>query len=255
MNKNQWILDCYSNDNYSDNQHSSAGTSLTPSPVIRVIIENQMYTVSVDILYQLFSRCGTVLKIIMFNKNHQVQALIQFSDITGSIQAKTNFDGQSAFQGVTPGFNLMKIEYSKLQNINVKYNNNKSRDYTILPQNGTSLNGSFANTTYLNHHPESDISSSILNSTLGIPNAAAAASFNPLTSAAMNLNGHANSNSSLAALNSRYLALTNVLPTTNLNSFINHTNAAAAAAVFAGIPTNFVLTPVVHVSGLNPEVC
>ena len=129
-----------------------ADVSLTPSPVIRVIIENQIYPITLDGLYQAFSRLGgKVLRIVTFQKNQQLQALVQFGDIATAIQAKTSYDGQSCYPGSSAGFNVMRIEYSKLQNLIVKYNNDKSRDYTasatVSNGNGISfMNGQCATT-------------------------------------------------------------------------------------------------------------
>ncbi|CAF3881695.1 unnamed protein product [Rotaria sp. Silwood2] len=80
-----------------------------PNCVLRVSIINLLYPVTIDI----FSKFGTVLKIITFTKNDKFQALIQLKDPTGAAQAK-----------------LLQIEYSKLLSLTVKYNNDKSRDYT-----------------------------------------------------------------------------------------------------------------------------
>jgi polypyrimidine tract-binding protein 2 len=73
-----------------------------------------------------FSRAGKVSKIVTFTKNGSFQALIQFNDVSNAIQAKHLLDGQNLFHSA----NTLRIEFSKLQQLNVKYNNDKSRDYT-----------------------------------------------------------------------------------------------------------------------------
>ena len=40
--------------------------------VLRVIVENMLYPVSIDVLKQIFSRFGQVLKIVTFSKNGNV---------------------------------------------------------------------------------------------------------------------------------------------------------------------------------------
>uniref|UniRef100_A0A915IM33 RRM domain-containing protein n=1 Tax=Romanomermis culicivorax TaxID=13658 RepID=A0A915IM33_ROMCU len=67
----------------------SSQTQNQPNSVLRVIIENMLYPVTLDILYQIFSRFGKVLRIITFTKNNTFQALIQFSDASSSQMAKT----------------------------------------------------------------------------------------------------------------------------------------------------------------------
>ena len=40
-----------------------------PNHVLRVVVENMIYTVTLNVLYQIFSKFGPVLKIITFTKN------------------------------------------------------------------------------------------------------------------------------------------------------------------------------------------
>ncbi|KAK2831638.1 hypothetical protein Q7C36_016724 [Tachysurus vachellii] len=107
----------------------SAGESVLippPSPVLRIIIDNMFYPVTLDVLQQIFSKFGTVMKIITFTKNNQFQALLQFSDPVNAQQAKLSLDGQNIYNSCC----TLRIDFSKLVNLNVKYNNDKSRDYT-----------------------------------------------------------------------------------------------------------------------------
>ena len=101
--------------------------------VLRVVVENMMYPITLEILHKIFSKFGTVLKTIIFNKNNQFQALIQMGDAVQSQTAKLSLDGQNIYNGCC----TLRIEYSKLSSLNVKYNNDKSRDYTRtdLPSN------------------------------------------------------------------------------------------------------------------------
>ncbi|XP_064477110.1 polypyrimidine tract-binding protein 2-like [Ornithodoros turicata] len=102
------------------------GDSGGPNTVLRVIIDNQIYPVSLDLLHSIFSRAGKVLKIVTFTKNNTFQALIQFCDMMGAQAAKLALDGQNIYNACC----TLRIEYSKLNNLNVKYNNDKSRDFT-----------------------------------------------------------------------------------------------------------------------------
>ncbi|CAL8314497.1 polypyrimidine tract-binding protein 2 [Gadus morhua] len=97
-----------------------------PSPVLRIIIDNMFYPVTLDVLQQIFSKFGTVMKIITFTKNNQFQALLQFSDPVNAQQAKLSLDGQNIYNSCC----TLRIDFSKLVSLNVKYNNDKSRDYT-----------------------------------------------------------------------------------------------------------------------------
>ncbi|XP_053558809.1 polypyrimidine tract-binding protein 1 isoform X2 [Bombina bombina] len=96
------------------------------SPVLRVIVENLFYPVTLDVLHQIFSKFGTVLKIITFTKNNQFQALLQYGDPLSAQHAKLSLDGQNIYNACC----TLRIDFSKLTSLNVKYNNDKSRDYT-----------------------------------------------------------------------------------------------------------------------------
>ena len=67
------------------------------------------------------------------------QALVQMSESNAAQQAKQNMENQNVFSGLTFFSYLngkkfrcctLRIDYSKLSTLNVKYNNDKSRDYT-----------------------------------------------------------------------------------------------------------------------------
>uniref|UniRef100_A0A7N6AWY1 RRM domain-containing protein n=1 Tax=Anabas testudineus TaxID=64144 RepID=A0A7N6AWY1_ANATE len=105
---------------------SSMAGAASQSPVLRVIVENLFYPVTLDVLHQIFSKFGTVLKIITFTKNNQFQALIQYADGMTAQHAKLSLDGQNIYNACC----TLRISFSKLTSLNVKYNNDKSRDYT-----------------------------------------------------------------------------------------------------------------------------
>ncbi|XP_052685895.1 polypyrimidine tract-binding protein 3-like isoform X2 [Crassostrea angulata] len=93
---------------------------------LRIIVEHLVYPVGIEVLYQIFSKFGKVLKMIIFTKNNSFQALIQMSDPVAANAAKLSLDGQNIYNGCC----TLRIDYSKLNNLNVKYNNDKSRDFT-----------------------------------------------------------------------------------------------------------------------------
>lgn len=97
-----------------------------PNTVLRVIIEHMIYPISLDILHLIFQRFGKVLKIVTFTKNNSFQALIQYPDTQSAQAAKQALDGQNIYNSCC----TLRIDYSKMSSLNVKYNNDKSRDYT-----------------------------------------------------------------------------------------------------------------------------
>ncbi|KAL1022242.1 hypothetical protein UPYG_G00024110 [Umbra pygmaea] len=102
------------------------GGMATQSPVLRVIVENLFYPVTLDVLHQIFSKYGSVLKIITFTKNNQFQALVQYADTMTAQHTKLALDGQNIYNGCC----TLRVSFSKLTSLNVKFNNDKSRDYT-----------------------------------------------------------------------------------------------------------------------------
>ncbi|XP_017346637.1 polypyrimidine tract-binding protein 1a [Ictalurus punctatus] len=104
----------------------AGGSGGSGSPVLRVIVENLFYPVTLEVLHQIFSKFGTVLKIITFTKNNQFQALVQYSDPMTAQHAKLSLDGQNIYNACC----TLRISFSRLTSLNVKYNNDKSRDYT-----------------------------------------------------------------------------------------------------------------------------
>ncbi|XP_059830820.1 polypyrimidine tract-binding protein 3 isoform X3 [Hypanus sabinus] len=98
------------------------------SSVLRIIVENLFYPVTLEVLHQIFTKYGTVLKIITFTKNNQFQALLQYADPMHAHHAKLSLDGQNIYNACC----TLRIEFSKLTSLNVKYNNDKSRDFTRL---------------------------------------------------------------------------------------------------------------------------
>jgi len=100
--------------------------------VLRVVVENMTYPTTLEVLTHLFSQFGNVLKVITFTKNNQFQALIQMDCESNAQAAKLSLDGKNVYTNCC----TLRIDYSKLQQLNVKFNNEKSRDYTRpeLPQ-------------------------------------------------------------------------------------------------------------------------
>lgn len=218
-------------------------TSPTPSPVIRVVIENLCYSVTLDALHTIFSRTGKVQKIVTFTKGNVFQVLVQFADISSSIQAKVTLDGQNMFSGA----NTLRIEYSKLQNLIVKYNNEKSRDYTQpgltagnLPSGAAiSVNGA---TSSMNGQPTDSDLNTLLAATAPGTGLQTLGPFGAFTS---------NGQYATSPGNPRYATGHTIQALNNaaLNGLVNPANAA----MFAGAGLTGLLSPVIHVSGLNDE--
>lgn len=80
------------------------------SPVLRIIVENLFYPVTLDVLHQIFSKFGRVLKIITFTKSNQFQALLQYAEPVSAQHAKLSLDGQNIYNACY----TLRINFSKL---------------------------------------------------------------------------------------------------------------------------------------------
>ncbi|NXL91083.1 PTBP3 protein, partial [Alectura lathami] len=96
------------------------------SSVLRIIVENLYYPVTLEALYQIFSKFGPVLKIVTFTRNAKFQALLQHADPTTAYYSKVSLDGQNIYTACC----TLRIDFSKLTDLKIRYNNEKSRDFT-----------------------------------------------------------------------------------------------------------------------------
>lgn len=106
----------------------SNGNSSPPNRILLVTINNAMYPITVDILYQVFGSHGIVEKIVIFSKTKGLQALIQYSSVQAATSAKDTLNGQNIY---TNGSCQLQIQYSKLQTeLTVTANNERTKDFT-----------------------------------------------------------------------------------------------------------------------------
>jgi polypyrimidine tract-binding protein 2 len=106
----------------SDGGSSAAPTS---SKILLLTILNPVYNISCDVLHQIMSPYGNVLRIVVFMKNG-VQAMVEFDSEASAGQALRALDGRDIYAGSC----TLKIVYSRVQGLNVKHNDERSRDYT-----------------------------------------------------------------------------------------------------------------------------
>eukprot|EP00743_Colponemidia_sp_Colp-15_P001250 GILK01001373.1.p1 GENE.GILK01001373.1~~GILK01001373.1.p1 ORF type:complete len:493 (+),score=55.90 GILK01001373.1:103-1479(+) len=112
--------------------------SQQPNDILLVSVLNLVYPVTVDVLHQIFSRYGVIQKIVTFSKpNSGFQALVQMGDVASAIQAKMGLEGQNIYSGC----NTLKIQFSALKSLSIKYDNEKSRDYTRVVPGGAVVGG------------------------------------------------------------------------------------------------------------------
>ncbi|XP_061350645.1 polypyrimidine tract-binding protein homolog 1-like isoform X2 [Gastrolobium bilobum] len=118
-----------------------------PGNVLLVTIEGvEAGDVSIDVIHLVFSAFGFVHKIATFEKTAGFQALIQFTDAETASSARNALDGRSIPRYLLPdhvGSCNLRISYSAHKDLNIKFQSNRSRDYTnpMLPVNHTAIDG------------------------------------------------------------------------------------------------------------------
>ncbi|KAM9689354.1 polypyrimidine tract-binding protein 2 isoform 3-T3 [Trichechus inunguis] len=130
-------------------------SAVTPaqSPVLRIIIDNMYYPVTLDVLHQIFSKFGAVLKIITFTKNNQFQALLQYGDPVNAQQAKLMVTPQSLFTlfGVYGDVQRVKILYNKKDSALIQMADGNQSQLAMNHLNGQKMYGKIIRVTLSKH--------------------------------------------------------------------------------------------------------
>ncbi|KAL5251194.1 hypothetical protein ACHWQZ_G016787 [Mnemiopsis leidyi] len=97
--------------------------------ILHLIIERAIYSVTLDTLYQIFSRFGPVAKIVTFNKNSEFQGFVQYVDQLSAMAALNSLNNQNVYSGCC----TLRLSDTKMKDLDVKSNSDKARDYTKEP--------------------------------------------------------------------------------------------------------------------------
>ncbi|KAJ6834371.1 polypyrimidine tract-binding protein-like protein 3-like isoform X1 [Iris pallida] len=97
-----------------------------PNRILLVTIHHMLYPITVEVLHQVFSPHGFVEKIVTFQKSAGFQALIQYQSCQCAVQARNVLQGRNIYDACCQ----LDIQYSNLNELQVNYNNDRSRDFT-----------------------------------------------------------------------------------------------------------------------------
>ncbi|RXH78846.1 hypothetical protein DVH24_002364 [Malus domestica] len=97
-----------------------------PNQILLVTIHHMLYPITVEVLHQVFSPHGFVEKIVTFQMSAGFQALIQYQSRQSAIAARTALQGRNIYDGCCQ----LDIQFSNLDELQVNYNNERSRDFT-----------------------------------------------------------------------------------------------------------------------------
>mmetsp|Transcript_46441 Transcript_46441/g.75811 ORF Transcript_46441/g.75811 Transcript_46441/m.75811 type:complete len:340 (+) Transcript_46441:61-1080(+) len=102
----------------------------SPVLLVSVLKPHPVFPTTVEVLYNIFSKQGTISKIQIFKRtNESVQAFIEFVDRASAKLAKLTFEGQAIFAP----YCLLRMHYSNHQTIQIKQPNEDSKDYFATP--------------------------------------------------------------------------------------------------------------------------
>lgn len=97
-----------------------------PNRVLLVTVHHMLYPMTVEVLHQVFSPHGFVEKIVTFQKSAGFQALIQYQTRQCAATALNALQGRNIYDGCCQ----LDIQFSNLTELQVNYNNERSRDFT-----------------------------------------------------------------------------------------------------------------------------
>ncbi|XP_022773410.1 polypyrimidine tract-binding protein homolog 3-like isoform X1 [Durio zibethinus] len=105
---------------------NAQGRGDEPNRILLVTIHHMLYPITVEVLHQVFSPHGFVEKIVTFQKSAGFQALIQYQGCQSAVSARTSLQGRNIYDGCCQ----LDIQFSNLDELQVHYNNDRSRDFT-----------------------------------------------------------------------------------------------------------------------------
>ncbi|EGD74565.1 hypothetical protein PTSG_05929 [Salpingoeca rosetta] len=127
----------YINFSTSQKVHTQAGDTsqpyAVPGKVLMMTVMNASYPINVDVIYAVCSPLGRVLRIVMIRKNGvqsappTARALVEFPDANTAAAVMSSLQGANIYQGCC----TLRIEYSKADRVNVRYNSEETRDFTV----------------------------------------------------------------------------------------------------------------------------
>ncbi|KAK9266747.1 hypothetical protein L1049_025543 [Liquidambar formosana] len=107
-------------------EQNAQGRGDEPNRILLVTIHHMLYPITVEVLHQVFSPHGFVEKIVTFQKSAGFQALIQYQLRQSAVAATNSLQGRNIYDGCCQ----LDIQFSNLDELQVNYNNERSRDFT-----------------------------------------------------------------------------------------------------------------------------
>ncbi|KAI1302318.1 Heterogeneous nuclear ribonucleoprotein L [Halotydeus destructor] len=93
--------------------------------VLLITVINPAYPITCDVIHQICSPQGKVLRVVIFKKNG-VQAMVEFDNVDSARRCKQTLHGCDIYSGCC----TLRIEFAKPTKLNVYKNDNESFDFT-----------------------------------------------------------------------------------------------------------------------------
>lgn len=109
-----------------------------PNAVLLVTVTKIEYDVTVDVLQQVFQKFGAVQKIVTYWQSNEFKALVQMETTAQAQAAQAALDGRDIYTGC----NQLAIAFSRHADVHVRFNNERSRDFTnpyLTPGDGSDI--------------------------------------------------------------------------------------------------------------------
>merc|ERR1719350_721270 len=100
---------------------------LPPNHILLITVLNAKYPINVEVMYKVCTIVGNIRRIVCFERNTVVQAMVEFETLESASKARTSLHGCDIYNNCC----TMKVEYSKMESLKVRDNGPMSWDFTV----------------------------------------------------------------------------------------------------------------------------
>jgi len=109
-----------------DHMLERADEKIPPNHILLITVFNAKFAINVEVIYKVCSIVGKIKKIVCFERMNVSQAMVEFETLETASKARTSLHGCDIYNNCC----TMKVEYSKMETLQVRENNNMSWDFT-----------------------------------------------------------------------------------------------------------------------------
>jgi len=105
---------------------------LPPNHILLITVLNAKFPINVEVMYKVCTIVGSLRRIVCFERNTVVQAMVEFETLESASKARTSLHGCDIYNNCC----TMKVEYSKMESLKVRENGPMSWDFTLNSNEG-----------------------------------------------------------------------------------------------------------------------